>query len=78
MIYHSFIIRQELRYTGQGLDDLFEESKRSAYDVKSAYDSIHQLVTINEGLKVKYYEALSNKKKFDEERDEYFKVFSPL
>ena len=60
--------------TGQELDQLYEESRSGTFLFKDKYDEIKKTEELNEALRQTYYFALAEKKKHEEDRDNYFKV----
>ena len=65
---------QELQHSGRDLDQFYEESKKGTFYFKDRYDDIKKTEQLTEALRQTYYVALSEKKKHEEDRDNYFKV----
>ena len=57
------------------MDDLYRACKSSTYKLKDDYDVITKKTKVVGVLHELYYNSLAEKKNYEEDRDDFFKVF---
>ena len=70
------IVLQRLHESARDLDQFYERSKNAIFRFKKLHDDIQNAENLNDVLRHVYYDALTNKKKYETDRDSYFEVSS--